>query len=218
MSSEPLPGIVYMAWDSDLLADEPQPRFSGHREDGDTFEDGPAFDDASDAVRWWRERGAGKILIRLDHSGYLWAGVGPPPVDPETGHPMPVFSDDDPAGRPEDSLARAKAEQRELREQEAARRANQPYEMGARLRARREAVGLSIEGLAERVESSPGWIESVEAGQTASALSLSHWVDLVWATREPWPDQRRFRNTGSYGWVAYDLLTAAEDIVPSRCG
>jgi hypothetical protein len=38
-------------------------------------------------------------------------------------------------------------------------------------------------------------------------------MDLVWATQGPWPDERRLRNTGEYGWVAFDLLSAAEDIV-----
>jgi hypothetical protein len=76
MSSERLGGTVYLAWEDDPLEDEPHPHFFGHRDDGELFEDGPDFEDASDAVRWWRERGADRILIRLDHSCYLWAGDG----------------------------------------------------------------------------------------------------------------------------------------------
>jgi transcriptional regulator with XRE-family HTH domain len=126
---------------------------------------------------------------------------------------MPVFSDDDPAGRPESSLARAKAARREFREQTAAHEANKPFVIGERLRERREAIGLSVEGLSERMGVPDTWVEDVESGRTTSAVTITQWVDLVWATREPWPDERRLRNTGRYGWAAGDLLYAAEDIV-----
>ncbi len=57
------------------------------------------------------------------------------------------------------------------------------------------------------------WVDEVESGRTSSALTIDQWVDLVWATKEPWPDERRLGNTGRYGWVAGDLLHAAEHIV-----
>lgn len=213
MTSGSLEGWVYLAWDDDLIADEPHPRFYGHREYGDLIEDGPEFEDASDAVRWWRERGAEKILIRLDHSRYLWAGVGLPPVDSETGQARPVFSDDDPAGRPESSRARSEAARHEMQEQFAAQESNKPILMGARLRQRREAIGMSVQGLAERMDVTETWIHEVESGRTASAVTINQWIDLVWATQKPWPDERRLRSTGKFGWTAFDLLAAAEDIV-----
>lgn len=219
MAYDRLKGRVYLAWDDGYgvgsSEDELHPHFYGHLEDGGSLiEHGPEFADASDAVRWWRERGADNIVIRLDHHrGYFWAGVGPPPVKSSTGQPMPVFSHDDPAGRPESSQARAEAAQREMREQVAAHEANKPFVMGERLRERREAIGLSVEGLAERMGVSDTWVEDVESGRTASTVTINQWVDLVWATKEPWPDERRLRNIGRYGWAAGDLLYGAEDIV-----
>jgi DNA-binding transcriptional regulator YiaG len=207
---------VYVAWNDGFqgLDDDLRPFFSGHREDGQSvLEYSPEFEDASDAVEWWKQRGAEKILIRLDHRGYLWAGVGPPPIDTDTGQPMLVFSDEDPAGRPESSYIRAEAAQRAMRDQEAANEANKPVLMGERIRKRREDLGLSVTEVAQRISAEEAWITEVESGRTARAVTISQWVDLVWATHNPWPDPRRYRSTGGLGWVALDGLSAAEDIV-----
>ena len=53
-----LGGTVYLAWDDGFLSpdDEPHPHIYGHRGDGGSFEEGPEFDDASDAVRRLRPR------------------------------------------------------------------------------------------------------------------------------------------------------------------
>lgn len=205
-----------MAWNDGFEApeDELRPYFSGHRENGQSvLEYSPEFTDASDAVAWWKQRGAKKILIRLDHRGYLWAGEGSPPIDIDTGLPMPVFSDEEPAGRPESSWVRAEAAQRAMREQVAANEANKPILMGERLRRRREDLGLSVTEVAQRMGTEEAWITGVESGHLAGAVTVSQWVDLVWATHDPWPDPRRNRSAGGFSWVAFDLLSAAEDIV-----
>ncbi len=60
----------------------------------------------------------------------------------------------------------------------------------------------------------PGiWIEEVESGSTASEVTINQWVNLVWATQEHFPDERRLVDSGGYRWVASDLLSAAEVIV-----
>jgi len=213
--------LSYEYW-GDIVADElPQPQWFGHREwdDGTPPEEGPTFADASDAVRWWRNRGATWIAIRLDDSGYLWAGVGAPP---SSLSPMPLFSDDDPRGRPEGALASAKAARKLWREQLPgqieAHRKHRATEAGDQLRKRREAVNLSVEELAARVQVAPAWIEDIESGQTSLQISLRQWVELVWATREPWPDEHRFRSHGPIGWAGPESLSTAEQIVLAILG
>ena len=61
-------GRVYLGldygWDDADSDEEPHPLWYGHCEFGgeDTVENGPEFLDASDAVRWWQDRGAKWIL------------------------------------------------------------------------------------------------------------------------------------------------------------
>lgn len=94
-------GIVYLALDVDVFDgnDKAVPHWNGHRQfdDGSPIEMGPEFVDASDAVTWWRERGATRIFIRLDFGKYLWAGDGPPPEGRTT---LSVFDPGYPRGRP----------------------------------------------------------------------------------------------------------------------
>jgi hypothetical protein len=206
-------GRVYLALNYDPWDGAIQPQWDGHREFDGGFEQGPVFADASDAVRWWRDRGAEWILIRLDDFEYLWAGVGPPPADDED--PLRVFSDDDIRGRPEGAKATAEAARARLREDEAAGRRQKAAAEGDRLRRRREDAGLTAADLATRMGHDPSWITDIEAGPTALDVSMSEWVDLVWATQDPWPDPRRSKVTGSrFGWVG-EGLTVAEGLVRS---
>jgi len=95
-------GIVYLSLDIGHWADDDKrARWSGSCQfaDDQPFEHGPEFDDANEAVMWWRERGARRICIRLDGRETLWAGNGPPPEEMPT---MSVFDPDDPRGRPEE--------------------------------------------------------------------------------------------------------------------
>jgi transcriptional regulator with XRE-family HTH domain len=87
--------------------------------------------------------------------------------------------------------------------------------MGARLRKRRESEGLSIAQVARRVDCELSFIEEIELGSDPLHLNLAKWIDLVWATRSPWPDERRNRNTGAgdFGWTGYSRLEAAEAFV-----
>jgi hypothetical protein len=94
-------GIVYLSLGIDLWADDDKSaRWSGSCQfaDDQPFEHGPEFDDANEAVMWWRERGARRICIRLDDRETLWAGDGPPPQETPA---MSVFNPDDSRGRPE---------------------------------------------------------------------------------------------------------------------
>jgi hypothetical protein len=54
----------------------------------------------------------------------------------------------------------------------------------------------------------------MEEGMEPLELTMSEWVDLVWATRNPWPDERRYLETrsGSFGWVGSQFDGAAEAV------
>jgi hypothetical protein len=203
---------VYIALSFDDPGDNDgqPPRWDGYRETIGGIEPSPEFADAGDAVRWWRERGAEWIVIRIDDTEHLWAGTGPPPV----GHdgPIPDFSFDDPRGRPEGAVESARAALEHNAERQAAVEVRQTIEEGARLRRRREGVGISVTELAARVGVDPSWIDSVESGQGTGDVTINRWVDLVWATREPWPDDRRRQPRAKIGWVGVSLASA-EDIV-----
>lgn len=211
-------GTVYLALDygyDDLTVDgHLHPRWISHRvsgrEPGPELEESPQFADASDAVRWWRSRGAERIWIRLDDTEVLWAGVGDPPVDGDDR--ASVFSDDDPRCRPEGALATAVRQRDWDRKRMEADLSQIAVEEGARLRQRREAIELSIEDLAERVNVDSSWIRDVESGRTAGDVRMSQWLSLVWATREPWPDDRKNRSHKKVGYVG-SSLAGAEDIV-----
>jgi hypothetical protein len=169
------------------------------------LQEDPTFADAADAVRVWRAQGVERIIVSLgswSKGEQLWAGLGAAPTDPKTGEQMRIFSDDDPRGRPEGAratrLADAEAFNKELR----AWYADMPRRDGDAFRLRRESLGLSIDAVSERTGLDPRWLADVEAG-LAGPLKVSQWVELVWATREPWPDPRRSLLSGidqMWGW------------------
>ncbi len=217
-------GRVYLTLDDCALvpaSEEIHPTWGGLRDFGSDVppERGPSFADASDAVKWWRQRGAEWIVIQIDSSEDLWAGVGPPPLAGAADERMAVFSDDDPRGRPEGAFATAEAARKRFETLFAHHQEQRWIEQGDQLRRRREAVGVSLEDLASRIGVDPSWVEDVELGRTTMEVTLGEWVELVWATREPWPDNRRMEEThrsSSRSWMAPNLLAAAEDQV-SEC-
>lgn len=222
-----VPG-VYVLLDYSLWPDEPipsgyEPRWcswelteQGER-DPDMF---PEFPSAREAVQWWRDQGINRIFVsfdaQLDRWRWEWAGSGNPPEDPETGRALANFSADDPRGDPEGAWAIVRQDQerfqKEMRELFAAR----DRELGQRLRLRREALNLSIDEVANRIGVDPSWVEDVEGGVTTARTPLTRWVQLVWATRTPWPDERRDLLKGVDqvgGWTNIDALTMAERMV-----
>jgi transcriptional regulator with XRE-family HTH domain len=76
-------------------------------------------------------------------------------------------------------------------------------------------MNLSVNELADRVGRSTQWLLNVESGKSTYDVSFLQWVDLVWATREGWPDEMRTRKTGNLGWVARqgEFLLEAEVFV-----
>jgi hypothetical protein len=87
-------GRVYWGFDydwNDADSDEERhPFWYGHCDFGEPeIEDGPNFRDANEAVQWWQEGGAKRILINLDGTEYLWAGTGTPPENARTGSAPP---------------------------------------------------------------------------------------------------------------------------------
>lgn len=89
-----------------------------------------------------------------------------------------------------------------------------PFELGAHLKMRRERLGITVEELARRIEVTKTWIEDVEGGRTSLDVELSTWVDLVWATREPFPDPRRLAGQGKRrGFVGHPDIYLAEELV-----
>jgi hypothetical protein len=213
-------GTVYLGLDVNLYDDEnTPPRWGGHCQTGDSsqFEIGPEFLDASDAVTWWRERGAKRIYIRLDFGEYLWAGEGSPSED---GSRFSVFDPADPRGRPEGATNTLDERRRTLSEVVSAKRVAAGLDEGRRLTRRRETIHLSIEELADRAGQSTEWLLDVESGKSTYDVTFSEWVNLVWATRPGWPDEMRTSGTGSVGWVAQrgQFLREAEVFVNKMLG
>jgi transcriptional regulator with XRE-family HTH domain len=174
--------------------------------------DGPTFADASDAVEWWRSRGAKTILIRLNFNEHFWAGEGTPPEDCAE---MPIFDANDPRGRPEGARRtieehdRAEAVRANTEQVEAA------IEEGRQLTVRREAEGLSVDELADRLGTTPQWLLDVESGKSSFQVTLTQWINIVWATRPGWPNEKSNAEPRRIGWVARhgQFLSQAERIV-----
>lgn len=213
-------GTVYLSLVEDFSdAENLTARWAGHVESGDRsqFEVGPDFLDASDAVSWWRKRGAERIYIRLDFEEYLWAGEGSPPDDRSTPF---VFDPADPRGRPEGATRALDAQRQAYAAVESAERVGAALEEGRRLTRRREAIGLSEYELADRVGQSTEWLLAVESGTSTYDVAFSQWVSLVWATRHGWPEEMRSSETGNLGWVAQrgQFLREAEVFVNKTLG
>jgi hypothetical protein len=214
-------GTVYLSLDVDVFDDDDDAvaHWNGHCQfdDGSPIEMGPEFLDANDAVTWWRERGARRILVRLDFGKYLWAGEGPPPDEPSS---LSVFDPDDPRGRPEGAAKSSKERRRDFADVVSARRLSFALDEGRRLTRRREAVHLSQRELANRVGQSEQWLLDAESGKLSDQVTFSLWVDLVWATRPGWPEERRASKTTNAGWVALQgqYLREAEVLVNSVLG
>jgi hypothetical protein len=207
-------GTVYIALHADLFDEKSAAVWSGHWEsaDGSQYESGPDFLDASDAVTWWRERGATHIYVRLDFGEHLWAGEGVPPDDSIA---LPVFDPADARGRPDGAARTVDAERRDLAETQGAEREAAALVEGHRLTRRRESIHLSVNSLADRVGQSTQWLLDVESGKSTYDVTFSQWVDLVWATRQGWPDEVRTRGDRNVGWVAHSgqFLRDAEVLV-----
>ena len=213
-------GTVYLSLDADVFDDEGTvARWVGHCEfeDRSQIESGPEFIDASDAVNWWRTRGAKRIYIRLDFGEYLWAGEGPPPDAPS---PLSVFDADDPRGRPGGAAQTFDERRRHFSDAVIATREAASLDEGRRLTRRREAVHLSAEDLADRVGQSTEWILDIESGKSTYDVSFSQWIDLVWTTRHGWPEETRVGESESTGWVAQrgQFLREAEIFVNNMLG
>jgi DNA-binding XRE family transcriptional regulator len=180
----------------------------------------PEFPTAREAVEWWREQGFNRIFVSFDphfeDRTWEWAGVGDPPANPDTGQALNTFSLDDLRGEPEGARAIAQVKldlfQQDMRDLFAQR----DRAIGERLRARRDALDLSVDVVADRIGVEPASIVEIEEGATSGPTPLTRWVDLVWATRTPWPDQRRELLQGVdqvRGWTNVDPLTLAERMV-----
>ena len=213
-------GTVYLCLDADFFDEENTvARWNGHCEFGNEspFENGPDFFDAGEAVKWWIQRGATRIYIRLDFEETLWAGEGASPADSAK---IGTFDFADPRGRPEGARETLASMRRDFAERQASENEASALEEGRRLTQRREVVDLSIDELANRVGVSSQWLADVEAGKSTYEVTFSQWIDLVWATRNGWPDEMRSTKTGPHGWVARrgQFLRAAEIHVNKMLG
>jgi hypothetical protein len=213
-------GTVHLSLIADLFNEDVSAAvWSGHWESRDRsqFETGPDFLDASDAVTWWRERGATRIYIRLDFRELLWAGEGMPPDDSST---LAIFDPTDARGRPDGAANTLASERRALADDQRAERRAAALDEGHRLTLRRESMHLSISDLADRVGQSTQWLLNVESGTSTYDVTFSQWVSLVWATREGWPDELRDSGPAGSGWVAQrgQFLREAEVLVNKMIG
>ena len=123
--------------------EEPRPFWCGQCQmDGEgTSETGPEFPDASDAVRWWKDRGAKWILVDMGDGSFAWTGEKGPheiPREDRRGAPVHLFSHDDPRGRAEAALAVSKASRLRTRESFARQRMDVAVRVGKDLSRRRE--------------------------------------------------------------------------------
>jgi Helix-turn-helix domain len=212
-------GTVYLALDEDFFDERGGEGFwsgSCQYPDG-SFEEGPTFTDANDAVSWWRERGATAIAIRLDSHDYLWAGEGRPPESPKV---MRIFDPQDPRGRPEGARETIQSQRRANAEHDKAEQLANAIDQGQRLSRRRESVGLTVEQLAERVGETTAWLEDLESGQSNEDVTFSQWTILVWATRPGWPDEKNAAERQRVGWEVRNghYLNEAEAMVNRTLG
>ena len=218
---------VYIALDWDPFHDEDSenfpPSWFGYLEYGDgdpEFTEVHFFSDALEAVRWWRGRSS-RIYVRIEEEGPpLWAGEGPPP---EIEDPMAIFDEHDQRAGVEGTRQAAESRRASRRAFAEGEKRQQRMEDGSGLRDRRIAAGISADDLALRMGVEPSWIEGVESGQIEPERPTSTWIDLVWATTEPWPETRATADRLWEGseptgfWVAHGgLLRQAEDQVARR--
>jgi hypothetical protein len=131
------------------------PRWFGYVEnEGDpVVSESPFFENAEDAVRWWRRRSR-RILVSLDEQETLWAGEGEPPE--VNGKLLRVFDDNDPRGRPEGARETVRVAPAASRARQEEERRRQHAEDGLNFKRRRLAANLSVEEVAFRVEKEPG--------------------------------------------------------------
>jgi hypothetical protein len=185
--------------------------------------DRPEFDDLSEGVAWWQARGARRIFVTFDASQrYHWAGSGPPPIDPETELPFPRFSHADPRGRHQGLIATIRVDDERMDQWRSARTFEHQRRDGVRLASRRLAAGLSVEAVAERMGIEPQWILDLENGELEPFPNLEAWVELVWATQDPWPDERQslvsMPTKGRWGsTIDNSILVWAEELVREAC-
>ncbi len=218
---------VYIALDWDPFHDEGSenfpPSWFGYLEYGDgdlEFTEVNFFSDALEAVRSWRGRSS-RIYVRIEEEGPpLWAGEGPPP---EIEDPMAIFDEHDQRAGVEGTRQAAESRRASRRAFAEGERRQQRMEDGSGLRDRRIAAGISADDLALRMGVEPSWIEGVESGEIEPERPISTWIDLVWATTEPWPEtqataDRLWEGSEPTGfWVAHGgLLRQAEDQVARR--
>lgn len=217
---------IILDWDPfhDEESEEFPPGWFGYVEYEDDrleLEEGPFFSSALEAVRWWRGRSS-RIYVRLEEDEALWAGDGPAPeVD---GQPMGIYEERDGRAHPEGTRHTARARGAGRRADTAATKRRQLIVEGLRVRERRTAAGISVDDLAVRMGADPSWIEEIESGANRPEPSFSTWVDLVWATTEPWPQARAaadrlWEGSESAGssWIAFapsgGLVRQAETLV-----
>ncbi len=210
-------GKVYISLDddySDQASGEVHWSGSCQFPDDADIEDGPTFSDAGDAVAWWRTRGAKDIYIRLDDNEYLWAGEGTPPEDWAGRR---IFDWDDPRGRLDGVRKTSEERRRDQIKRTNEVQATAAIGQGHRLSMRRESAGLSIDELANRLGVSPQWLCEVESGAATFEVSMSQWIQMVWATHPGWTEARSTIQTPDAGWVARNgqFPSEAERIVSS---
>jgi DNA-binding XRE family transcriptional regulator len=217
--------FIALDWDTceEEEAEEFAPSWFGYMEnggDGFEFSEDLFFSSASEAVRWWRGRSS-RIYVRLEEKGEpFWAGEEPASA---TDAHLRVFDEHDERAPVLGALQAAQSRRASRRALAKSERRQLMMEEGLRLQERRAAVGISVDDLAMRMGVEPGWIREVESGEVRPDPSLSTWVDLVWATTEPWPEARTsadqlWEGSESTGVVVVNrgLLRPAEELVARR--
>jgi DNA-binding XRE family transcriptional regulator len=128
---------------------------------------------------------------------------------------MPTFDATDPRGRPEGAKSTFEEHDRVEAVRANIELAAAAIEEGRRLSVRRESEGLSVDELADRIGATPQWLFDVESGKSTFEVTLTEWINLVWATRPGWPDEMSTVKPRRFGWVARQgqFLSQAEKLV-----
>lgn len=151
----------------------------------------PSFDSLTEAVKWWKDRGEHFILVRFDDTEYVWAGEGRPPIDEGRDNEFRILDDVliNQANRGESGDGASN-----VLDDEEARTA-----IGEDVRRHREASGLSLQEVANRMNVDEEWLSEIERGSRED-VDLNTLLRFVGATSNSWPNAKPSEIKRA-GWV-----------------
>jgi hypothetical protein len=164
--------------------DEPEGFWFGYEDSVDYIhlEVSPKFSNAKEAISWWSVF-TDRIVVGLGtENEKYWVGS-----DHSSNPGLPLYDD----GDVRSTVAGAREASLRCRDQwlvnTAIAKAEILQDDGREIKRRRQILGLSVSQLSERSDVSRLVIENLERGYEDPSVSMTTWVNLVWALTEPWP-------------------------------